>query len=40
VRSGAKAPDASFRDRQLDMALEYLRVQIKTVSKANGRKAD
>ncbi len=28
-----------FRDRQLDMALEYLRNQIRTAAKANGRKA-
>src|SRR5260370_12441502 len=31
-------PSADFRDRQLDMALEYLRGQIRTAAKGNGKK--
>ena len=31
-------PTTEFRDRQLDMALDYLRGQIRTAAKANGKK--
>ena len=36
--AGVKAPDTGFRDRQLDMALEYLRGQIRTASKNGAAK--
>ena len=42
IRGSGKQPDASkneFRDRQLDMAIEYLRGQIKTASKVTRPKA-
>lgn len=37
-RPGYKPPDskADFKDRQLDLAIDYLRGQIRTASKANG----
>ncbi len=37
-RPGYKAPEskADFKDRQLDMAIDYLRGQIKTAAKVNG----
>jgi carboxyl-terminal processing protease len=34
----SKNPPNEFRDRQLDMALEYLRAQISTAARENGKK--
>ena len=38
-RNNGEAKTSDFHDRQLEMALEYLRGQIRTASKSNGKKA-
>jgi len=37
-RRSKSPPTTEFQDRQLDMALEYLRGQIRTAAKGNGKK--
>ena len=39
ARPGTPPAVVNFRDRQLDMALDYLRAQIKLTEKGNGKKA-